>query len=166
MATAQSIRLYSACKKKKATQNNGRAQRVIMVDNPAAVKVGDVEKNMDSRKVVKPKFTTEFPEAVVREGAVELTLRADEEGAVRTFIDTTNVGDKKRWGSPLVDEDWHAICQAIYGGVEVAEWETTCCKYVQLHTAAKCKKSGEIKKAQTLRSLLKKQKDHEVDVFE
>ena len=82
---------------------------------------------MESKKVVKPKFTTDFPEAVAREGADELTLRAHEEGALRSFIDTTNVGDK-RWEPPLVDEDWHAICQAIYMGVEGAEWETMYCK--------------------------------------
>ena len=34
----------------------------------------------------------------------------------RTFIDTTNVGDTG-WEPPLVDDDWHAICQAIYNGV-------------------------------------------------
>ena len=28
-----------------------------------------------------------------------------------------------RWGPPLVDEDWPAICQATYKGVEGAEWE-------------------------------------------
>ena len=26
--------------------------------------------------------------------------------------------------SELVDEDWHAICQAIFQGVEGPEWET------------------------------------------
>ena len=51
--------------------------------------------------MVKPKFTTDFPGAVVREGADELTLRAHEEGAVRSFIDTTNVGDKKDGGHRL-----------------------------------------------------------------
>ena len=45
--------------------------------------------------MVRPKFRTEFQEAVVREVADELTLRANEEGALRTFVDTTNVGDKK-----------------------------------------------------------------------
>ena len=81
---------------------------------------------MESRKVMKPKFTTDFPDAVVREGADELTLRATlraEGGVLRTFSDTTDVGDS-RWGSPLVDEDWHAICQAIFQGVEGSEWET------------------------------------------
>ena len=45
--------------------------------------------------MVKAKFKTDFPEAVVREGADELTLRAEEEGAARTFIDTTSVGDRE-----------------------------------------------------------------------
>ena len=90
----------------------GGLSRFIMVDNHEPVKVGDLEKVTESRPVVKPKFTKDFLETVVREGA--LTLLADEEGALRTFIDTTKVGDK-RWGPPLVDEDWHAICQAIRG---------------------------------------------------
>ena len=38
------------------------------------MKVGNEEKNVESRPVVKPKFTTDFPEAVVGEGADELTL--------------------------------------------------------------------------------------------
>ena len=29
---------------------------------------------------------------------------------------------KVQW--PFVDEDWHAICQAIFQGVEGSEWET------------------------------------------
>ena len=59
--------------------------------------------------MVKAKFTTDFPEVVLREEADELKLRR-EEGMLRTFIDTTNVGKT----APLVDEDWHAISQAIY----------------------------------------------------
>ena len=57
-------------------------RRFIMFDNREAVKVvGDSEKNMESRQVVKPKFTTDF-----REGADELTLRWEDEGVLRTFI--------------------------------------------------------------------------------
>ena len=69
------------------------------------------------QNAVKPKFTTDFPGDAVREGADELTLRAHEEEAVRSFIDTTKVGDR-RWRPPLVDEDWHAICQTAYKGVK------------------------------------------------
>ena len=53
---------------------------------------------MESRKVMKPKFTTNFPEDVVREGADDLTLRATlraEGGVLRTFTDTTYVGDSR-----------------------------------------------------------------------
>ena len=82
--------------------------------------------------MMKPKFTTYFPDAAVREGADELALRAAE-GVLRSFMDTTNVGDK-RWEPALADGDWHAICLAIYKGVEGAEWETIYCKYVELST--------------------------------
>ena len=58
-------------------------RKFIMVDNHEAVKVGEQDKNVESRKVVKPKFTRDFPEAVVREG---LTLRTEQEGMLRTFI--------------------------------------------------------------------------------
>ena len=60
------------------------------------MKVGDLDKNMASKKVVKPKFTTDVREAVIREGADELTLLDEEEGTLRNFIDTTDVGDS-RW---------------------------------------------------------------------
>ena len=60
---------------------------------------------------------------MVQQGADELTLRAEEEGMLRTFIDATDVGDRRR-GATLVDEDWHATCQAIFQGVEGSEWET------------------------------------------
>ena len=70
---------------------------------------------------MKPKFTADFPDAMVKEGIDELTLGKEEEGMLRSFVDTTAVRD--RWGPHLVDEDWHAICQAIFKGVEGAEWE-------------------------------------------
>ena len=68
--------------------------------------MGDLEKNMESRLVVKPMFTTDFAGAVVREGADVLTLRAEKECILRIFIDTTDVGDS--WWVPLfVHEEWH-----------------------------------------------------------
>ena len=47
--------------------------------------------------MVKPKLTTDFSEAVVREGADELTPRAEEEGALRIFIDTKDLGDSVKF---------------------------------------------------------------------
>ena len=63
--------------------------------------------------VVEPKFIEKCPEAAVREEAKELTIRRGEEGGLRTFIDITTVGDNRK-GPPLVNEDWHAVCQAIF----------------------------------------------------
>ena len=83
--------------------------------------------------MAKPKFTTDFPGAVIREGADELTLRAKEEGARRTFIDTSKM-EKQRWGPLLVDADWHAVCQA-YQGIEGPEWEAMYYHYEDLHQA-------------------------------
>ena len=124
-------------------------RRFIMVHNHEAVKVGVSEKDM----AVKPKFTTDFPEAVVREVADELTLRAEEEGALRTFTDTTDVGDS-RWEPPLVDEDWHAICQATYKGVEeIGMGEHVLRKYVETHKAVNLKKPKINKKARALWAL-------------
>ena len=60
------------------------------------MKVGDLDKNMESKKVVKPKLTTDVREVVTREGADELTLLDEEEGTLRNFIDTTDLGDS-RW---------------------------------------------------------------------
>ena len=57
--------------------------------------------------------------AVEWEGADELTLPREEESMLRTFVETTNVGDC-RWGLPLVDEDWHAICESASVAVRAA----------------------------------------------
>ena len=62
--------------------------------NYAAVEIGDWEKETRSKKVVKPTFTTDFPEAVAREKVDELTVRA-EDGMLRTFIRSQNVDDKR-----------------------------------------------------------------------
>ena len=56
-----------------------------------------------SPPVVESKFSKDYPEATVRDGAEELTLRRGEEGGLRTLNDTTNVGDS-RWGPLLVEE--------------------------------------------------------------
>ena len=113
----------------------------IAVDNRAAVKIRDLHKESRSRKVVKPSFTTDSREAVLRDDAGELTLRAHEEGVLRTFIDPANVGNK-RWGPPLVDEDWHAFCLAISEGVEGPEWEAVYHRYKDLHQAVQKQEIG------------------------
>ena len=86
-------------------------------------------------------------------GADELALRAHEHGVVRSFIDTTNVRNKRWEGAQLVDEDWHASCQAIYKGVEGREWETMYFQFQEMHHAVYSKKSDENNKAKVLWAL-------------
>ena len=68
-------------------------QRFIMVDNHEAVKIGHLEKTLESLSVAEPKFTTDLPDAVVREGADELSLRKGEEGTQRTWHGRRGVGE-------------------------------------------------------------------------
>ena len=58
-------------------------RKFIAVDNYVAVKIGDMEKQTKSKRVVSGRALS---------------------------------------STPLVDEAWHAICQAIYKGVEEPEW--------------------------------------------
>ena len=95
---------------------------------------------MESHLMVKLKITADLPRAVVREGADELTLRREEEGTQRTFggRGCTPSSMPPLWetvdGRPLlVDEDEHAICQAIYKGVEGPEWVVMYNMYVEMH---------------------------------
>ena len=96
--------------------------RFITVDKHEAVQVGDLERNVESRPAVEAEVHGRFSCSVVREGAEELTLRREKESALRTSIDSTDVGDSKR-EPPLVNEDWHAMCQATFQGVEGPEWD-------------------------------------------
>ena len=57
----------------------------------------------EAMKVVRPNFdTVSFPNAVIRGGVVELTLRRCEEGTQRSFFNTAKV-EAGRWRPPLVD---------------------------------------------------------------
>ena len=59
-------------------------RRFIRADNHSAVDVGDLR----SFEVQKPQISDGFIKAAIREGADELTLRADEVDTQRTFTDT------------------------------------------------------------------------------
>ena len=96
-------------------------------------------------RVKQPQFREAFPEAVIREGADELTSRAEEVGSLRTFIDMKHI-ELERWGPPLVDAHWHAFCQAIYRGIEGKEWEALYYHYKESHQAraARCTSTVEV----------------------
>ena len=55
------------------------------------VDVEDLRRGTRSLKVQKPPFGGAFPEAAIREGADEFTLRADEVGTQRAFINTKHI---------------------------------------------------------------------------
>ena len=86
-----------------------------------------------------PKFSEAYPEAAIREGADEMTLRADEVGTLKAFNNITHI-EFERWGPPVVHADWHAFCQAIYKGIEREEWEELHCHYRVLSEATGAKK--------------------------
>ena len=82
--------------------------------------------------MARPKFDKEsFPTAVIRERVDELTLRQGEEGMLRSFTNTYKVEAGRR-RPPLVDEDWHAACQATHKFVEGVEWENLYYKSVEM----------------------------------
>ena len=63
-----------------------------------------------------------------------MTHGRGEEGMLRYFINTTNVGDSG-WWPPLVGEDWHAACQATCEGVEGAASAKLYHKFVDMNKA-------------------------------
>ena len=84
-----------------------------MVDNHEAVEVGEKEKKLVSEPVVKPKFTTQFLEAVGREGADEVTLR-EEEGILHRYHEC----EKQQMKATARGCGLACKCQAIFEGVE------------------------------------------------
>ena len=66
---------------------------------------------------VRPKCEESGPEVFIRERPDELTLRAEEVGTKKSCVNVDHVA-QDRWTPPLVDADRHALCQAIYKGIE------------------------------------------------
>ena len=52
-----------------------------------------------------------------------------------------------------MDEDWHAICQANYKGVEGADWEQLCFKFVEMNKEMNIRSPGGSSKAKMLWTL-------------
>ena len=67
------------------------------------VKIGDLQKNSEAIKVVKPKFSKEsVPNAMLREGVGRAdTSSKGEEGTLRSFVDTASV-EASRWQRPAI----------------------------------------------------------------
>ena len=88
MVTAQSRWWYE----------RSRLKRMDWLRNHEAVKVGDLDKNMESKKVLTPKFTTDFPEAVVREGEDDEQMKKGHcEPSSTTRMWETKDGGHRSW---------------------------------------------------------------------
>ena len=62
-------------------------RRFVEVDNHETVRIGDLEKNLEALKVVRPKFNQEsFPSAIIEEGVGAWMLREGSEVMLRSFI--------------------------------------------------------------------------------
>ena len=72
-------------------------------------------------KVQRPTFSEDYS-VVLREGAGDLALRAEEVDTPNACINVDHI-EENRWSPPLVVADWHAFCQAIYKGIEGEESE-------------------------------------------
>ena len=93
----------------------------IQIDNRRALEVGYLNKGMGNFRVRRPKGSEGCPEVTVRESPDELTLV----GTWKSYVGVGHVGGE-RWGPPLVDYGWYALCQALYKGIEGEEWGELC----------------------------------------
>ena len=106
----------------------------IQVDNQRAFEVGYLSKGMGKFRVRRPKGSEGCPEVTVRESPDELTLRAEEVGSWRTYINVDHI-EKERWGHLLVDYDWYAFCQALCKGIEGEDWGESYDAYKEMSRA-------------------------------
>ena len=95
------------------------------------------------------KFSEAYPEAAIREGSDELTLRADEVGTLWEFINKDHI-KFERGEPPLVDADWRAFCQATCTGFDGEDWEELHCHTTDMSKATGAKKPSESEKAKGL----------------
>ena len=71
---------------------------------------------------------------IVRESPDELTLRAEEVGTWKSYINVDHI-EKGEVGSSLVDADWHEFCQALHKGIEGEDWEELYDAYKEMSRA-------------------------------
>ena len=98
--------------KEKCRERITNGLRSFIASDKNTVHVGHVHGGQRPFKVVRPKMSGYCSE-VSREGADDLTLRAEEFDTLKACINVDHI-DKNCWGPPLVDADWHACCDAVY----------------------------------------------------
>ena len=85
----------------------------------------------------------------VRESPDELTLRAEEVGTWKTYINVDHIA-KERWGPPLVDTDWHAFCQELCNDIEGEDCGELDDAYKEMSRTVGVKKPQEAQKIKAL----------------
>ena len=55
------------------------------------------------------------------EGHEVITLRRKEQGTQKLFVDTPKT-QAANWGSPVMEENWVGLCQALYTAIGVEGW--------------------------------------------
>ena len=123
-------------------------RRFIEMDNHSVLDVGHLRKGL---KVQRPKFSENYLE-VSKEGADDLTLRAEEVNTLRACINVDHIEENK-FGPPVVDADCHAFCQATHEAIEGNEWEELYSHYREMSRAAGARKPSESQKAKALRAM-------------
>ena len=81
----------------------------------------------------------------IGEGPEELTLRAEEVGSPKAYINVGHIAEDKRT-PPLVAADCSAFCQAIYKGIVASEWEELDEHKKEMSNAAGVRKPNESQK--------------------
>ena len=110
----------------------------IEMDNHKAVDVGHLHKGLRPFHVQMPNFSEVCPE-VLREGADDLTLRAEELDTLKACINVDH-NEENKWRPPLVDADWYPFCQAVYKGIEGKESEELYFHYREMSKGAGARK--------------------------
>ena len=136
------------CLKEKCRERITNGLRSFIVwDNYSAVEVGHLRGGQRPFKAVRRKMAGDCSE-VLREGARDLTRRAEEFETLKACINVDQIY-KKSWGPPLEDADWHAFCQAIYKGIKGSEWDEFYSHYGEMSKAAGAKKPSESQKSKS-----------------
>ena len=117
------------------------------MDSERALEVGYLNRSMGTLK--SRKVPEGCQEVTVRESPDELTLRAEEVGTLKAYVNVDHI-EKERWSPPLLDYDWCAFCQALYEGIEGEDGEEMYCSYKEMSRAVGVRKPQEAQKARAL----------------
>ena len=103
--------IYEEIDEESKQKITGESRKFIQAENKEAVKIGDLEKYKETGRVAKPQLGLEtYPNARVREGADELTLRAEEKLFALAFSSTQEINCDTWEARAPADEDQHALC--------------------------------------------------------